>query len=194
MRFVPARPALYSDAMQANLPAFPKAPDEAIRYMARPGLAALPSGTFQVGMFVLMQGFVLVIFIWAIWWPFPKSTHDWLFAILGTSLLMGLALGVLYALLRMGRGLLRGIAMAPFIRVTVTDRRVLWSLPWAREPLLEVGLARVRGAMLGEVDRRGRGAAAMLLMPGDPAADDHGYIHFDRLPRAEQFVAALSRA
>ena len=89
---------------------------------------------------------------------------------------------------------MRGIALAPFIRLTVTDRRILWTLPWAAEPLLEVGLLRVRGALLGEVDRRGRGNAALVLMPGDPAADDHGYIHFDRLPDAAGFVRALGAA
>lgn len=180
--------------MSQTLPALRAAPDEPIRYMARPGLAALPSGTFAVGTFLLMQGFVLTTFIWAIWWPFPRSTRDWTFAVGGTTLLVGLAIAVVWLLLRAGRGMVRGIALAPFIRLTVTDRRILWTLPWAVEPLLEVGLARVRGALLGEVDGRGRGNAALVLAPGDPAADDHGYIHFDRLPDAAAFVAALARA
>ena len=49
------------------------------------------------------------------------------------------------------------------------------------------------GGILGAVDRRGRGNAAMMLVPGDPAADIDGNIHFDRLPDVAGFVAALGR-
>ncbi|HWL46285.1 MAG TPA: hypothetical protein VNQ31_01085, partial [Sphingomonadaceae bacterium] len=66
-------------------------------------------------------------------------------------------------------------------------------LPGRRAPLLEIARERVIGAVLGTVDRKGRGNAAMILIPGDPSADIDGHIHFDRLPDVERFVAALQR-
>ena len=94
-------------------------------------------------------------------------------------------------LLRRNPGFLMGVLRAPFIRLTVTDRRVIWSMPWAKRPLMEIGRHRVIGGILGAVDHKGAGSAALVLVPGDPSADIDGNIHFDRLPAAEAFVAAL---
>ena len=126
---------------------------ERVRYVARPGLSALPSGTL-------------------------------------TMVLAGFAVTIVVILLRRNPGFALGLLRAPFIRLTVTDRRVIWKLPWAAAPLLEISRERVVGGILGIVDRRGRGNAAMMLVPGDPAADVDGNIHFDRLPNVAGFVAA----
>ena len=81
---------------------------------------------------------------------------------------------------------------APFVRLTVTSRRIVWSLPWARAPLMEIGRERVIGGILGLLDAKGHGSAAVMLVPGDPSADIDGNIHFDRLPDAMRFVAAFA--
>jgi len=62
-----------------------------------------------------------------------------------------------------------------------------------KAPLMEIGRERVTGGILGVLDRRGNGPAAVMLVPGDPCADTDGNIHFDRLPDAAAFVAALGR-
>jgi len=49
------------------------------------------------------------------------------------------------------------------------------------------------GGLLGDLDHRGNGPAAVVLVPGDPYAEIDGNIHFDRLPDAAAFVAALER-
>ncbi len=49
----------------------------------------------------------------------------------------------------------------------------------------------MRGGLLGEPLTRGWAPAAILLFPGDPAGDEQGVIHFDRLPDAARFVDAL---
>jgi len=164
---------------------------EVRRYVARPGIRALPSGTLAVFAFACLQAWTLIILFWAIWWPAPLSTGEWTFSI-GTSLVLVIAVvGVIVLLLRKYPGFAIAALRAPFIRLTVTDRRILWSLPWQRMPLMEIGRDRVLGGILGPVDRRGYGSAALVLMPGDPSADIDGNIHFDRLPNAEAFVAAL---
>jgi hypothetical protein len=130
---------------------------------------------------------------WAIWWPTPSTPATYRFAVIGTAVLIGLSLLVLYLLLRRNVALAIGILRAPFIRLTVTDRRVLWHVPWSSVPLMEIGAARVVGGILGSIDRRGAGSAAMMLRDGDPSADFDGNIHFDRLPNVEGFLEALSK-
>ncbi|WP_420142900.1 hypothetical protein [Sphingomonas sp.] len=164
---------------------------ERTAYEARPGLRALPSGTLAVGTFAGLQVWTLTILLWAIWWPHPISTGDYLFSIGASALLGGLVIGVVLLLLRRYPGFLLAVLRAPFVRLTVTDRRILWSLPWSRRPLMEIGLERVMGGILGQVDPRGYGNAAVVLVPGDPSADIDGNIHFDRLPDVQTFVAAL---
>ncbi|MDB5683251.1 MAG: hypothetical protein JWM75_949 [Sphingomonas bacterium] len=166
---------------------------EEVRYVARPGLLALPSGTWTVLLFITPQIFSALFLLWAIWWPEPATMRSYLFAWAWTAVLMLLAIGVVVILLRRNPGFAMGVIRAPFIRLTVTDRRVIWSLPWAAAPLMEIDRRRVTGGILGSVDRRGRGNAAMMLVPGDPAADVDGNIHFDRLPNVTAFVAALAR-
>lgn len=164
---------------------------ELVRYVARPGFRALPAGTLTIIAFVSPQCFSLAVFLWAIWWPFPRSAANLDFAIASTGLFAVLAVAVTWALLRGRMPLAKGIVLAPFIRLTVTDRRLVWTLPWTTVPFFELGLERVRGAVLGPLDRRGCGNAAVLLWPGDPAADFDGAIHFDRLPQAARFVEAF---
>ena len=166
-------------------------PAETVRYVARPGLSALPAGTGIALAFAGVQLMLFSFFLWAIWWPLPSRIEGWIFSVTLTLALFALAGGMIFLLLRGNMPLALGIARAPFIRLTVTDRRVLWTLPWGDEPLMEIGCERIRGGLLGAVDRRGRGNAAILLFPGDYAGDDDGYIHLDRLPDAARFVDAL---
>jgi len=116
-----------------------------------------------------------------------------LFSISLTIGLIVLAAGMIWVMVRGNLPLAIGVARAPFIRLTVTDRRVIWSLPWHREPLMEIGCERIRGGVLGAVDGRGWGNAAILLVPGDYAGDADGFVHVDRLPDAAGFVEALRR-
>ena len=160
-------------------------------YVARPGLRALPSGAATLGAFIAMQATSLIILLWAIWWPAPRSAGDWRFSILATLVLVALIVIVALLLLRRHPGFLLAVLRAPFIRLSVTDRRVLWSLPWMAGPLLEIGRERVVGGMVGTLDRKGAGSAAILLVPGDPSADIDGAIHFDRLPQVLAFIDAL---
>lgn len=164
---------------------------EEVRYVARPGLRALPSGAMAVAAFGSLQAWTLTILLWAVWWPTPRSPGDWAFSIGVTAILLGLVLGVILLLLRKYPGFALAVIRAPFIRLTVTDRRILWNLPWGRGPLMEIGRERIVGGILGSLDRKGAGPAAVMLVPGDPAADIDGNIHFDRLPDAADFVAAL---
>ena len=164
---------------------------EKARYVARPGFRALPSGALAMAAFAGLQAWTLTILLWAIWWPFPISTADWAFSLTTTAMLAALVAGVIWLLLRRNPGFVLAVIRAPFIRLTVTDRRILWNLPWARAPLMEIGRERVLGGILGILDRHGAGPAAVILVPGDPAADIDGNIHFDRLPDAAGFVAAL---
>jgi hypothetical protein len=101
---------------------------------------------------------------------------------------------VILLLLRRYPGFLLAVLRAPFVRLTVTDRRILWTLPWSRVPLMEIGRERVVGGILGQVDRRGYGNAAVILVPNDPSADIDGNIHFDRLPNVRQFLDAVRNA
>ncbi len=164
---------------------------EQARYIARPGIRALPSGAFALACFAGLQAWTLTILLWAIWWPAPRSTADYAFSIGSTSVLALLVAGVIALLLRKYPGFVLAVLRAPFIRLTVTDRRILWSLPWTATPLMEIGHERVLGGIVGQVDRRGNGSAAVMLVPGDPSADIDGNIHFDRLPDVAGFVAAL---
>lgn len=164
---------------------------EDVRYVARPGIRALPSGAFALTAFALLQGWTLTILLWAIWWPAPRSDGDYAFSLGATMLLVGLVGGVILLLLRRYPGFLLAVLRAPFVRLTVTDRRILWTLPWSRAPLMEIGRERIVGGILGAVDRRGAGSAAIVLVPGDPSADIDGNIHFDRLPDVRGFLSAL---
>jgi hypothetical protein len=164
---------------------------ERITYVARPGLRALPSGALAVSAFGGLQLWTMVVLLWAIWWPHPTTTGTWVFAIGTTMLLIGLAIGVLVLLLRRYPGFLLAVMRAPFVRLTVTDRRVLWTVPWSGPPLMEIGRDRILGGILGLVDAKGFGNAALVLVPGEPSADIDGNVHFDRLPRAAEFVEAL---
>lgn len=161
-------------------------------YVARPGLRAMPSGATTVGAFLFMQLTSLVILLWAIWWPAPSSAGDWRFSILATLGLVALIAIVALLLVRRHPGFLLAVLRAPFIRLTVTDRRLVWSLPWTAAPLLEIGRERILGALVGTLERKGAGSAAVLLVPGDPCADIDGAIHFDRLPQVTAFVDALA--
>ena len=162
-------------------------------YVARPGIRAIPSGAGTVLAFFGLQAFTLLVFIWAVWWPKPSSRSDWVFSISATTVLALLATAVFVLLARRFPGFVLAVLRSPFISVSVTDRRILWTLPWMRAPLMEIGRERVRGGILGVLDRKGNGPAAVVLVPGDPCADIDGNIHFDRLPDAAAFVAALER-
>jgi hypothetical protein len=164
---------------------------ERITYVARPGVRALPSGALALSAFAGLQLWTMVVLLWAIWWPRPTTTSGWVFSVGTTSLLVGLAIGVVILLLRRYPGFLLAVMRAPFVRLTVTDRRVLWTVPWGRSPLMEIGRERILGGILGLVDDKGVGNAALVLVPGDPSADIDGNIHFDRLPDAPGFIAAL---
>ena len=166
---------------------------EHILYVARPGLRAVPSGAGAVAAFGMLQAFTLIVLLWAIWWPSPSSTADYVFSISATTVLALLVIGVFVLLARRFPGFVLAVLRSPFISVSVTDRRILWTLPWMRAPLMEIGRERVMGGILGILDRRGNGPAAVMLVPGDPSADFDGNIHFDRLPNAAAFVAALER-
>lgn len=168
-------------------------PGETVRYVARPGLRALPAGTGVALSFAGAQLLLFTFFLWAIWWPLPTRTGGWIFSVTMTLGLVGLAAGMIWILLRGNLPLAIGIARSPFIRLTVTDRRVIWTLPWHSEPLMEIGCERIRGGVLGAVDSRGYGNAAILLIPGDYHGDADGYVHIDRLPDAAGFVEALRR-
>jgi hypothetical protein len=148
---------------------------EEVRYVARPGLAALPTGTGTVLLFLSPQVFSVMVLLWAIWWPTPGNWRTFAFAMFWTSIIAALAIGVAWTLLRRHPGFVMGL------------------LPWERTPLLEIDRRRVTGGILGTVDKRGRGNAAMMLVPGDPSADVDGNIHFDRLPNVARFVAALGQ-
>ncbi|WP_404710938.1 hypothetical protein [Sphingomonas sp. MMS24-J13] len=164
---------------------------ETTRYVARPGLRALPSGAGAFVAFGSLQFFPLVILLWAIWWPAPRSTSDYEFAIGCSVALAALVVGVFTLLARQNPGFLLAVMRSPFISIIVTDRRVLWTLPWMQQPLMDIGHERILGGVLGQLDRKGNGPAALVLVPGDPCADMDGNIHFDRLPDAAAFVAAL---
>ncbi|MBU3078131.1 hypothetical protein [Sphingomonas quercus] len=166
---------------------------EEVAYARRPGLGALPEGGGAVLGFAGLQLVPIGVLLWAIWWPAPRTTSGELFAIGCTVLIAVLALTVLWFLVRQRMEFIRQLFLIPFIRLTVTDRRVMWTLPWRAEPLLEIDGMRVRGGLLGEPSPRGWAPAAILLFPGDPAGDEHGMIHFDRLPDAARFVDALAR-
>ena len=182
----------------ANLPApFFRRLDvipERTLYTARPGILAVPSGAGSVVFFVGLQCFTVLGFLYAIWWPAPSSTSDWEFASSLTSILALLALSIFWLLLRRHPGFLLAVLRSPFISISVTDRRLLWTLPWMKAPLMEIGRERVVGALAGTLDRRGNGPAAVLLVPDDPCGDVDGNIHFDRLPDAAAFVSALTHA
>ena len=169
-----------------------RVPEEVV-YARRPGLGALPEGGGAMLGFAGLQLVPIGVLLWAIWWPAPRDANGRLFAIGCTALILALALAVLWMLVRRRLHLVRQLFLIPFIQLTVTDRRVLWTLPWRAEPLMEIEGARVRGGMLGEASPRGWAPVAILLFPGDPAADEHGMIHFDRLPDAALFVDALAR-
>jgi hypothetical protein len=164
---------------------------ERIVYIARPGIRALPSGAGTAVLFVGLQTLTLITLFWAMWWPAPSSTSDYAFAIGGSAILVLLVFGVILLLMRRFPGFLLAVLRSPFISVSVTDRRILWTLPWMRAPLMEIGRERVIGGIVGVLDRKGNGPAAVMLVPGDPSADFDGNIHFDRLPNAAAFVAAL---
>lgn len=161
-------------------------------YIARPGLRAIPSGTGAVAAFAGLQAFTLIVLLWAIWWPAPSSTSDYVFSISATCVLALLVMAVFAMLVRRFPGYVMAVLRAPFISISVTNRRVLWTLPWTKEPLMEIGRERVLGGIVGILDRRGNGPAALVLVPGDPCADFDGNIHFDRMPNAAAFVDALA--
>lgn len=160
-------------------------------YLARPGLRALPSGAGAVGVFLLLQGSALVLLLWTVWWPAPSSRNDYIFSIGVTATIILLGILVAIVLMRRSPGFALAILRSPFISISVTDRRLLWTLPWMRAPLMEIGRERVTGAVVGMLDRNGNGPAAVMLVPGDPCADFDGNIHFDRLPDAAAFVRAI---
>ena len=112
---------------------------ETMRYVARPGLRAIPSGSGAVMTFSLLVVFPLIILLWTIWWPHPTSVADYTFSIGCSVGLAMLVLGVLWLLIRRHPGFVLAALRAPFISIKVTDRRILWTLPWMRGPLMEIG-------------------------------------------------------
>lgn len=162
-------------------------------YTARPGVRALPSGAGSVAFFVGLQCFTLLGFLHAIWWPAPIAPRDWEFAIGATSVLALLIMAIFWLIVRRFPGFMLAVLRSPFISISVTDRRLLWTLPWMKGPLMEIGRERVMGALTGVLDRKGNGSVAVILIAGDPCADIDGNIHFDRLPDAASFVSALIR-
>jgi hypothetical protein len=164
---------------------------ERILYVARAGFGALPSGSGTILIFMMPQILSLGFLVWAIWWPYPASMHAYVRAILCSVVLVGAVVIVAGLLIRRNRGFISAVIQAPFISITVTDRRMLWTVPWEKQPLIEIGRGRMMRGVLGSVDRRGRGNAAVELVPGDPAADIDGHIHFDRLPQVTRFVSAV---
>ena len=162
-------------------------------YAARPGILAVPSGAGSVFFFVGLQCFTVLGFLHAIWWPGPVGPKDWEFAIGATIVLALLILTIFWLVLRRFPGFLLAVLRSPFIGISVTDRRLLWTLPWMKGPFMEIGRERIMGALTGTLDRSGNGPVAVILIPGDPCADIDGNIHFDRLPDAEAFVSALTR-
>lgn len=176
-----------------TLPALRRAEQrpERILYVARAGLGALPSGAGTIVVFMAPQLLSLGFLVWAIWWPYPSSTHAFVRAVLCSFVLAGAVTTVAWLLIRRNRGFVLAVLRAPFTSITVTDRRMLWTLPWHPQPLLEIGRGRMLRGVLGSVDRKGRGNAAVELVPGDPCADIDGHIHFDRLPQVARFVSAV---
>jgi hypothetical protein len=175
------------------VPAVVRPASEAIRYSARPGLAALPESLTTMLGFAGLGIFPVFVFLWAVWWPYPTTRGTWAFAIGMTAAIAALSLTVFWLLFGRRPAQIANWLLAPFMRITVTDRRVMWTLPWRRRPLYEIEAARVRGGLLGDADASGVGAAAIMLFPGDPAGDGHGLVHFDRLPQVASFVDALAR-
>jgi hypothetical protein len=165
--------------------------DERVRYVAQPGLRALPAGSGVAIGFAVPQIVVMAFFLWVLWSPEAATGRNIAFSLSMTVGLFAVGGIVVWLLLRQNSGLLSGILRAPFVRITVTDRRVLWTVPWTPEPLMEIESRRIQGGVLGEVDARGRGNAMILLVPGDPAGGFGGHVYFDRLPDAAGFVAAL---
>ena len=80
-------------------------------YVARAGLGALPSGFATILLFMAPQIFSLSFLLWAIWWPYPDTAWGYDRALICTASVSPSA-----AVLR-----------APFIRITLTDRRLLWT-------------------------------------------------------------------
>ena len=179
------------------LPAKAKRHEASIRettlYVARPGIGALPDGTGLAVAFAIPQTLMCCAFLWIIWWPGPVTEREWAFDIAMTFLLCVLGGGLFWRIARGNGHIAAGIARASFVRLTVTDRRVVWTVPWSRRPLMELDSSRIRGGILGDADWRGRGTAAIMLEPGDPAGDFENRIHLDRLPDVAGFVAALGR-
>lgn len=183
--------------MRVALPAKAERLEALIRettlYVARPGLAALPEGAGLAIGFAIPQALMCCAFLWIIWFPWPASGRVLAFDIALSVLLTGLG-GALFWKIARGHGAFAaGILRAPFVRLEVTDRRVVWSVPWSATPLMELDAERIMGGILGEADRHGRGTAAIMLVPGDPAGDFEHRIHLDRLPDVAGFVAALGR-
>jgi hypothetical protein len=143
--------------------------------------------------FAALGTFPVFFFLWAVWWPWPSTPGTWAFAVGVTIVIASLSGTVVWMLFGRRPAQVVNWLLAPFMRITVTDRRVLWTLPWLRRPLYEIEGSRVRGGVLGDADRNGEGAAAILLYPGDPAGDLQAMVHFDRLPRVAAFVDALVR-
>lgn len=166
---------------------------ETTLYVARAGLAALPEGAGLAIGFAIPQALMCCAFLWIIWWPWPHTEQAWGFDIGMTILLCGLGGGLAWKIARGNGGIAIAILRAPFVRLTVTDRRVLWTVPWSPTPLMELDASRIMGGILGDAAPSGRGTAAIILVPGDPAGDFENRIHLDRLPDVAGFVAALGR-
>lgn len=166
---------------------------ETTLYVARPGIGALPEGAGIAIAFAIPQALMCCAFLWIIWFPWPSTERAFGFNI-GMTLLLTALGGALAWKIAKGNGHVAiGIVRAPFVRLTVTDQRVVWTVPWSARPLLELDATRILGGILGDADIRGRGNAAIMLVPGDPAGDFENRIHLDRLPDVAGFVAALGR-
>ncbi|MET0268915.1 MAG: hypothetical protein ABW173_00685 [Sphingomonas sp.] len=172
---------------------FAESREERVLFVARPGLGALPEGAGMGLALAVPQALMCAAFLWIIWFPWPRTEAALAFDTAMTLLLCALGGGLFWKIARGQGAVAAGIARAPFVRITVTDRRVRWTVPWSARPLLEVEAHRILGGILGDTNARGRGTAAIMLVPGDPAGDFENRIHLDRVPDAAGFVAALAR-
>ena len=157
------------------------------------GWRRCPKGPGIAIAFAIPQLMMCCAFLWIIWFPWPRTEQALGFDIAVTLLLTALGGAIFWRITRGQGHVAIGILRAPFVRLTVTDQRVLWTVPWRTVPLLELSAERIMGGILGDATPGGRGTAAIMLVPGDPAGDYENRIHLDRLPDVAGFVAALGR-
>src|SRR5688500_14454902 len=75
-------------------------PDERVRYVAQPGLRALPAGSGAALGFAIPQLLLFTFLFWAIWWPWPTRTPGLIFSLSMSFALLLVAAGVIWLMLR----------------------------------------------------------------------------------------------